>query len=167
MPDRATNKFAVKNIYDAAEKRGLSKNRIIFVPQVAHEVHLERLALFDLFLDTFRINAHTTASDALWAGLPVITKMGQQFAARVASSLLKSLDFEELITETAEDYEKLITDLAVNKNKLSSIKAKLKFNRNNSPLFDTLNYTRNFEKCLVEAYVNYNEDRVIDNIEIT
>lgn len=148
----ATNKFAVKNIMEAARKRGIEKRRILFVPKLPYANHLERLTLFDLFLDTFRINAHTTASDALWSGLPVVTKVGNQFAARVAASLLYAVNLPELVTETAEEYETLILDLATNKEKLTSIRKKLQANIKSAPLFDTAGYTKHFEEKLLSAF---------------
>ena len=109
----------------------------------------------DLFLDTFNYNAHTTASDALWAGLPLVTKIGNQFASRVSASLLNAINLPELITKNYEEYEKLILELATNSKKLSEIKTKLLINRRKEPLFDTKRYTQNFEKGLQQAYNLY------------
>jgi protein O-GlcNAc transferase len=108
-----------------------------------------------LFVDTFNYNAHTTASDALWSGLPVVTKQGRQFAARVAASLLTAVGLPELITESEEDYERLILELAANPEKLIAIKETLKANLQTEPLFDTHRYARQFETGLIEAYEIY------------
>jgi len=131
------------------------------------EEHLARHKLADLFLDTFNFNAHTTASEALWAGLPVVTKIGRGFAARVAGSLLKAIDLSELITETNEEYEALILELATNEKKLLTIREKLKSNHLSKPLFNTELYTKNLENAYLEAYKNYsarNKPKIINVI---
>ena len=117
--------------------------------------HLARQRFADLFIDTFVFNAHTTAAEALWAGLPVVTKIGSGFAARVAGSLLNAVGLPELITETEEDYEALILKLATNPTKLAEIKEKLATNRLTQPLFDTDLYTRHLESGYQQAYQNY------------
>ena len=160
----ATNKFAVSNIREAAKKRGIDKNRILFVPKLGYAEHLERLTLFDLFLDTFRINGHTTTSDALWSGLPVVTKIGNQFAARVAASLLYASNLPELVTETNEEYEALILELATNPKKLATVRQKLKNNRAKMPLFDTEKYTKNFETALSIAHQRYIDNSPLSDI---
>ena len=104
--------------------------------------HLARHRLADLFVDTFAFNAHTTATEALWAGLPVVTKIGLGFAARVAGSLLNAVGLPELVTETEQDYEALILELATNPTKLAKIKEKLATNRLTQPLL-ILNFTQN------------------------
>ena len=110
--------------------------------------HLGRIQLADLFLDTFNFNAHTTASDALWVGCPVLTKMGKSFPARVAGSLLKSVELPELITSSEHEYEALALDLATNPERLNLIKRKLIQIKGSAPLFDTESYTKNLEKSL-------------------
>ena len=119
------------------EIRGVNAERIVFAERVPQAEHLARHRLADLFLDTFNYNAHTTASDALWAGLPLVTKLGKGFAARVAGSLLNAVGLPELITETEQDYEALILKLATNPTKLAEIKVKLANNRLTQPLFNT------------------------------
>ena len=120
----------------------------------------------DLFLDTFFYNAHTTASDALWAGLPVVTKRGNQFSARVAASLLTAVGLEELITETEEDYEDLIMKLAEQPRKLKKLKNKLASNILTEPLFDTPRYTRNFEAGIKEAFNRFSLGLKPDHIDV-
>ena len=148
----SSNKWSDDNLKIEAEKRGVDPQRLIFVPHVSHDKHLERMALADLFLDTFNVNAHTTASDALWAGVPVITKIGKQFAARVAASLLYATSLNELVVETESEYENLILELATDKQKLNSIKERLRTDIKYQPLYDTKFYTHSFEKALLEAH---------------
>jgi predicted O-linked N-acetylglucosamine transferase (SPINDLY family) len=112
----------------------------------------------DLFLDTFPYNAHTTASDALWAGLPLLTLMGESFASRVAASLLTAIDLPELITNSQEDYEALAIELATNPTKLKAIKAKLESNRLTTPLFDTPQFTKHLEDAYIKIYERYHAD---------
>ena len=102
-----------------------------------------------MFLDTFNYGAHTTASDALWTGLPVITKLGNSFPSRVCSSLLNAIELPELITHTNNEYEKLALDLALNPEKLKNIKHKLTNNIKTTKLFDTQQYTKDFENLMI------------------
>ena len=151
-----SNKWAEGNLRKEAQARGIDPSRLIFADRLPHiEEHLARHKHADLFIDTFNYNAHTTASEALWAGLPVVTKQGEQFAARVAASLLKAVGLPELITTTEADYEALILELASNPEKLTAIKDKLAANRLTEPLFDTKRYTRNFERGLQKVYDLY------------
>ena len=150
-----SNKLAKQNICKQAELNNISSSRIIFANSLSHLEHLERHKHADLFLDTFNYNAHTTASDALWSGLPIITKQGNQFAARVASSLLSALDLNELITQTDDEYEKLIIDYASQPTKLKEIKEKLNNNKNSKPLFNTQQYTSDFELAMHKVHELY------------
>ena len=149
------NKWAEKNIYKQAELNNISSARIIFATNVSHLEHLERHKHADLFLDTFNYNAHTTASDALRCGLPVITKQGNQFAARVGSSLLSALNLDELITKTNDEYEKMIIDYASQPEKLMEIKEKINRNKSKKSLFNIQQYTRDFELCMIKVYDLY------------
>ena len=155
------------NLKQEAEARGINSERLIFAEKVPQEQHLARHRLADLFIDTFNVNAHTTASDALWAGLPVVTKLGKSFVARVAGSLLNSVGLPELITESNHDYEALILELANNPNKLSIIKEKLRINRSSYPLFDSNLYTKHLESGYLRAYQNYDEGIKPKTIYIT
>ena len=121
---------------------------------------MARQRLADLFIDTFNYNAHTTAGDALWVGLPVVTKLGKGFAARVAGSLLTAIDLPELITETEMEYEDLILGLASNPQRLAAIKQKLAANRLSKPLFNTQLFTKHLEDGYQQAYQRY-----FDNLE--
>ena len=163
-----SNIWAMQNLKLEAKKNGINPERLIFAERTNIAEHLKRHAHADLFLDTFNYNAHTTASDALWSGLPVVTKQGNQFAARVASSLLNSLDIQELITQNTNEYEKLILELASDKTKLLKIKAKLLKNKLTKPLFDTERYVKNFElglQKIQEIYHNGKKPRDINVID--
>lgn len=146
------NTTANTNLRKEAEARGIAADRLVFAPRVGSADHLARHKLADLFLDTLYYNAHTTASDALWADLPVITREGQTFASRVASSLLRAVGLPELITTTLEDYEALALKLAREPALLASIKAKLAANRRTAPLFNTARYTRHLEAAYITMY---------------
>ena len=146
------NKWSENNLRNEASKRGVDADRLVFADKLPLEEHLGRLRLADLFLDTFNFNAHTTASDALWAGLPVITKMGKGFSARVAGSLLNSLELSEMITTSEKEYERVALKLALKPKELVKIKNKLIEKRLSAPLFDTETYTNNLEKAYIHAY---------------
>src|SRR5262249_46641 len=119
--------------------------RLIFAPLKTQREHLARQRLADLFLDTLPCNAHTTASDALWAGLPVLTCMGSTFAGRVAASLLSAVGMNELIAPSWEGYEAMALNLATDASALAAIKTKLARNLETYPLFDTARITRHLE----------------------
>ena len=138
-----------------AEIRGVDPSRLIFAGRVPMEEHLARHKLADLFLDTFAFNAHTTASEALWAGLPIVTKAGKGSAARAAASLLTAVGLPELITQTEKDYETLILQLANHPEQLTQIRQKLMDNRLSTPLFDTELYTKHLEEGYQQAYQRY------------
>ena len=125
------------NLRPAAEQLGVSGHRILFAPFVAAEKHRERLACANLFLDSLPCNAHTTASDALWAGLPLLTCRGSSFSGRVAASLLQAIGLPELITETSEQFESLAIRLAKASDELNALRMKLRANRLDAPLFNT------------------------------
>lgn len=160
-----SNPWMEHNLRKEAVARGISPERLVFSDKDAQAVHLARHKHADLFLDTFNYNAHTTVSDALWAGLPVVTKAGRQFAARVAASLLSAVGLPELITETEAEYEAKILELATRPQRLQEIRERLWRNRSTQPLFDTKRYTRNFEAGLQRAYDLYFEGK--DPADIT
>ncbi|PJI37611.1 tetratricopeptide repeat protein [Ferrovibrio sp.] len=128
-----------------AQKRGVAPERLIFAPRMEQAEHLARHRLADLFLDTLHYNAHTTASDALWAGLPVLTRLGDAFTGRVAASLLRAAGLPELITETTADYEALALVLATDPAQLHAFRQRLAATRDTCPLFDTPRFTRSIE----------------------
>ena len=133
------------NLRAEAKARGVDPARLIFAPKLPPEQHLARQQLADLFLDTLPYNAHTTCSDALWAGLPVVTCYGKAFPGRVASSLLKAIDLPELVTESPQLYEALALELAQNPALLKATKEKLARNRTTTPLFDSERFRKNIE----------------------
>jgi predicted O-linked N-acetylglucosamine transferase (SPINDLY family) len=143
---------AASNLKRAASAGGVDPGRLIFAEQMPLADHLARHRLADLFLDTLPYNAHTTASDALWAGLPVLTQIGGTFPGRVAASLLQAIGLPELITSTQDAYEHLAIELACNREKLAAIKDKLASNRLAKPLFDTQLLTRRIEAAYEEMY---------------
>jgi protein O-GlcNAc transferase len=138
---------AMDNLRRNAEARGIAPQRLIFAPRMTLEDHLARHRLAGFLLDTLPYNAHTTTSDALWAGLPVVTCQGSSFAGRVAGSLLRAAGLPELITESLEDYEALALDLARDETRLAAIKAKLAHNRESCPLFDAARFRRHIESA--------------------
>jgi len=140
-----SNKEFAQHLRQAALERGIQSNRIIFAPIVRADQHLARMTLADLFLDTLPCNAHTTASDALWAGLPLVTCCGKAFAGRVATSILKAMNLPELVAGNLKDYEALAIDLANDSGKLLRIRKAIGLRRHGSALFDTARYTRHLE----------------------
>ena len=149
---KEANQWAKSNLQKEATKRGIDPSRLIFTTRLSTEDHLARHRLADLFLDTFNFNAHSTASDALWAGLPIITKKGEQFVARCAASFLNTIGLPEMITTTEKDYEELAFKLATDKSLLSSIRERLAKNRLSTPLFNTEKYTKDLEAALDKVY---------------
>jgi predicted O-linked N-acetylglucosamine transferase (SPINDLY family) len=147
------NAAAQDNLRQAITQSGISPQRLIFAPRLPDIAdHLARHRQADLFLDTLPYNAHTTASDALWAGLPVLTCIGPTFAGRVAASQLKAIGLEELITGSLDEYESLALRLANEPSSLASIKQKLTRNRSTSPLFDTQAVTRDIERAYISMW---------------
>ena len=149
------NPLAKENLMKQAESRGIAKDRLIFADRMDLPEHLGRHQLADLFLDTLPCNAHTTASDALWAGLPVLTQLGETLAGRVAGSLLTAINLPELIVHSSKDYEDLAVDLATNPSKLTAIKEKLSLNKLSTPLFDTVLFTDGLENAFIKIYQRY------------
>lgn len=141
------NAFVAPNLKREAENRGVAVNRLIFAPRQPLAEHLARHRLADLFLDTFPVNAHTTASDSLWAGCPVLTLSGETLVSRVAGSLLRTMGLPELITTKLEDYEREALRLATNPETLAAVRAKVAAGRTTSPLFDADRFARNIERA--------------------
>ena len=152
------NPTAANNLRMEAEARGVGKERLIFAWRLPLAEHLARHRSADLFLDTLPCNAHTTASDALWSGLPVLTCVGEAFASRVAASLLNAVNLPELITQTQAEYEALAIELALQPEKLESIKTKLQFNRSAGSLFDCKLFTKHIEDAYTQMYERYHGD---------
>ena len=160
------NPSAASNLKKEAGARGVNSERLVFAKRMSLPDHLARHRLADLFLDTLPCNAHTTASDALWAGLPVLTQIGETFAGRVAASLLTAIGMPELITSTTQGYEALAIELATSPDKLAAIKQKLASNRLKTPLFDTELFTQHIEAAYTAMYQRYQADLPPDHIYV-
>jgi protein O-GlcNAc transferase len=150
-----SNVVAASNLRKEAAARGIDAERLIFAPFIPLADHLARIRLADLFLDTLPYNAHTTASDALWAGVPVLTQIGKTFAGRVGASLLNAIGLPELITSTRQKYTELAIELAMNPGKFAAIKHTLWQNRLTTPLFNTHLFTRHIEQSYVAMHERY------------
>ncbi|MBP3125103.1 tetratricopeptide repeat protein [Thalassospira sp. ER-Se-21-Dark] len=157
---------AMLNLRKEAGNRGVDPARLVFAGFLPEEQHLARHKHADLFLDTFNVNAHTTASDALWTGLPLVTLPGKQFAARVAASVLKAANLPELIAKSEKEYEALALDLALHPEKTAAIKAKVKDNVKACPLFDTKSYTLDLERGYDAAYERYLRQQAPGDIDL-
>jgi predicted O-linked N-acetylglucosamine transferase (SPINDLY family) len=161
-----SNSWVKENLLKEASARGIAHERLVFSKKVAHDKYLAQFRQADLYLDTFNYNAGATASNALWAGLPVLTKQGKSYTARMASSLLAAIGLPELITESEEEYEALAFTLATDPNQLTHIKSKLEANRLTQPLFDSEMFTRHLEKGYEMAYERYVNGQAPDNIVV-
>ena len=162
----ADNDTAVRNLKQAARGAWIDPSRIVFAQRAELSRHLARHAQADLFLDTWPVNAHTTASDALWAGVPVLTCMGETFASRVGASLLTACHLPELITRTPQDYLNKAKELAHNPEQLKAIRRKLQDTRLTVPLFDTVRFTRHLEKAYDLAWERLVEGLPPDHITV-
>jgi protein O-GlcNAc transferase len=160
------NSWVQQNLRTEALKRGVDPERIIFAERVPMADHLARHRLADLFLDTFHYTGHSTAADALWAGLPLVTMLGQGFAARVGASLLNAVGLSELVANSAEDYERLALELAENPQKLAALKAMLQVRAKHAPLFDSEGFARHIEDAYRQAYQLYFDGKKPGLIEV-
>ncbi len=149
------NPAASASLRREAAVRDVDPGRLVFANRMNQGEHLARMKLGDLFLDTLPVNAHTTASDALWAGLPVLTCLGQSFAGRVASSLLHAIGLPELVAKSLEQYEEVALRLAASPSRLAEIKARLAANRASFPLFDTARFCRHIEAAYRHMWERY------------
>jgi predicted O-linked N-acetylglucosamine transferase (SPINDLY family) len=155
-----------KNIQFEAAKARLDENRIYFASQVNRKEYLERYQIADLFLDTTPYNAGTTASDALWSGLPVLTQVGNSYPGRMAASLLKTLDLEELTAHSLDEYKDIAIDLATHPKRLAGIKRKLLEKRQNSRLFNSQIFCENLESAYIKMHLMYTSDDKFEDIEV-
>lgn len=154
------NEAAVKNLRKEAQKRGVDPSRLVFAPRMRNDLHLARHRLADLFVDTYPCNAHTTASDALWAGLPLVTYAGETFASRVAASLLSGMNMKDCITDNPLDYEARINQLLDSPDELRALREKTALARQSSPVFDTAATARQLESAYQLMY-----QRLINGLE--
>jgi protein O-GlcNAc transferase len=129
--------------------------------------HLARQRAADLFLDTLPYNAHTTASDALWAGVPVLTRTGESFASRVAASLLRAVGLPELVATSAEGFEALAVELAGDPSRLAELRTRLARNRLTTPLFDTAALARHLERVYAQMYERHQAGLAPEHILIS
>ncbi len=160
------NPAAAQHLRKEAALRSVHPDRLVFAKRMDLPDHLARHRLADLFIDTLPYNAHTTASDALWAGLPVLTQIGESFAARVTASLLSAVGLPEMITHTREDYEATAIRLATHPEMLSHIRSKLHTNRLTSPLFKGRLFARHIEAAFSAMYQRYRSGLPPDHIHI-
>jgi predicted O-linked N-acetylglucosamine transferase (SPINDLY family) len=154
------------NLRTYAARLGVDPQRLVFGARLPPAEYLARYRAADLFLDTRPYNAGTTASDALWAGLPVLTLTGESFASRIAASLLTALGVPELITSTQQQYEQLAIEHSLNSQRLAEIRAKVQDNRLGSPLFDTPRFTRNLEAAFTAIHDRYQAGSAPDHIRL-
>ena len=162
----APNEIAKENLIKQADNRGISHERLIFTQNVGFHQYKNQLTHADLYLDTFNYNAGATASNVLWAGVPLITKAGVGYTARMASSLLKSIELPELITSTSDEYERLALSLAKDPKKLAAIRLKLTLKRITSELFDMDKFTADLENSYRKIYQCYLEGKDPDVIYV-
>ncbi|NTV69269.1 MAG: tetratricopeptide repeat protein [Azonexaceae bacterium] len=160
------NSDVVANLRKEAAGHGVDAERLVFARRLPLAEHLSRIRNADLFLDTLPYNAHTTASDALWAGLPVLTCCGQSFAARVAASLLNAIGLPELVTDSPRDYEKIAVELANAPERLQLIREKLARNRLTTPLFDACLFARHIEAAYLLMYKRWLDELSTDHIYV-
>jgi predicted O-linked N-acetylglucosamine transferase (SPINDLY family) len=149
------NPQARRNLHVEAQRRGIAAERLVWAPHVDLAAHLGRLQLADLALDTLPVNAHTTASDALWAGVPMVTTAGQSFVSRVASSVLHAADLPQLVAGDADGYELLALELARDPARLRELRHRLAANRDRCALFDSRSYTRDLEALLTRMMAGW------------
>jgi predicted O-linked N-acetylglucosamine transferase (SPINDLY family) len=160
------NAVAIANLRKEAERRGVSADRIIIADRLPMPEHLARHKLADLFLDTLPYTAHTTCSDALWAGLPVLTLIGESYPARVSAAILNSMGLPDLITNTQEEYEFKAIEFGNDADKLWEIRERLSKNKLTSPVYDVKKMTKSVEAAYEAMYDRYCNDLLPDNIEI-
>jgi predicted O-linked N-acetylglucosamine transferase (SPINDLY family) len=162
---KETNRQLHENVRREAAARGIAPERIVFAPVVSYEAHFSRLALADVFVDTWPYNAHTTAADALWAGVPVLTLPGESFASRVAASVLAAVGLEGLAMGSIDDYESALVTMARDPEVLAGLRAHLVDNRLALPLFDSPAYTRRFEALLATLWQRWCRGEVPAHLE--
>jgi predicted O-linked N-acetylglucosamine transferase (SPINDLY family) len=160
------NKNVIYNLKLEAEKRGIKKDRLIFCNKLTNEDHLARYKLADLFLDTIPYNAHVTANDALWCGVPVLTLIGASFASRVGASILNALNMKELIAHSKTEFEDIASSIYKDPKKFKSIKQKLLNNKINTTFFNTKLYTKNLELAYLDIYKKNKKNLKPENIYI-
>lgn len=162
-----TTPEAESNLLAYAKAAGVAPERIAFAPMLLEVDHLQRMQYADLFLDSFPCNAHTTASDALWAGVPLITRSGQTFASRVAGSILKAVGLEELIVESEADYEALALRIYQDRNYHRELQRRVKQGVAQGALYDANRYTRHFERALIELHDRHHQGLCPQDLDVS
>ena len=155
----ASVKIIKSNLLKEAKKYNIFEDRLVFLENIIFEEHLARHSLADLFLDSFNYNAHTSAVDALWSGLPILTKSGNSFSSRICGSLLKYIKLDEMVTKSNEEYFAKAIELATQPIKYKEIKDKIMKLKISDDFFDTKKYTSNLEK----AYERVHKLRINNN----
>lgn len=150
----------------AAEARGIRADRLVFAERLPYAAHLARLPLADLFLDTLPFNAGATASDALWAGVPVLTCAGESFAARMAASLIRAAGMPELITTDLSQYQQLATALASDRLRLRALRQKLSAGKAHQPLFDGGRYCHDLETAFQLMWARRQRDEHSESFSV-
>lgn len=158
------NPYAVKNLLKYLSERSIDPKRVVIAGRMDTADHLARYKLADLFLDTAPCNAHTTASDALWSGLPVLTMIGESFGARVAASLLNAVNLPDLVVKSQDEYVNLAMELAANPQKLKELKSRLTINLFTAPLFDTPLFAKNLEASYFKVFERFQKGLPPDHI---
>jgi protein O-GlcNAc transferase len=158
------NPSATVNLRSRAQAEGISPERLIFAKKVSQEMHLSRYYHADLVLDTFHYNAHTTTSDALWVGCPVLTCLGSTFPGRVAASILEAFGMPEMITTTPEAYYNLAKKLALDTSKLKAIRQQVAAHRDTQALFDIDRYTIHIEQLYQQMYQRHQDGLPADHL---
>lgn len=161
-----SNKWAKENLLKEAAARAVGPERLVFAKQLPHSEYLAQFKCADLYLDTFNYNSGATASNALWAGLPVVTKRGESYVARMASSLLQSLGLPELIATSELEYENLVMKLAQDPEQLAALKQKLSANLITKPLFKSELFTKHLENGYQQAYERHCDGKPPDVITV-
>lgn len=162
----AENATAERNFRREARERGVDETRLVFSGRLAYPDHLARFRAADLFLDTLPFNGGTTVSDALWAGLPVLTCCGEAFSSRMAASLLRAMDLPELITSTLVHYEETAVALALDTHRCLQMKRRVAEGLNTSPLFDSARFTHNLEAGFAALYERHQSGAAPDHVVI-
>ncbi len=162
----ASNKEIKSNLTLEIKKNNVDISRVVFLDKIKFEDHLARHSLADLFLDSFNVNAHTSAVDALWTGLPILTRVGNSFASRICGSLLKYFDLEDLITNTSQEYLNKAVELGTNSDKYKKIKEKITNSKNVERFFNTKNYTLNLEKAYKKVHQMRINNNMFSNVNI-
>ena len=160
------NEISEKNLKEYAKRNEINPDRLIFANHLPLDQHLSRLKLADLVLDTFPYNAHTTCSDCLRMGVPVLTLKGKSFASRVGTSLLTSMNLPELITDNLKDYEKMALKISNDSDLLNKLKNKILENKIHSNVFKSEVYTNNIEKAYKRIYQNYINGSKVETIKL-